>query len=851
AMTGGDTRAPATIALDDRLAAQRELFEGRIDADLARPPALAQPPGPAPTSAAAASAALAGLAAQRSAAEVAHYSPVPAGFTFDAVARLRLPTLKCIPGGADTVRTVSNALGRVCDLANAAATEKFGWLLLYAFPKLVMGALPRGPGRTEESNAQVVRQRCAQLRTPNGYVELWEAAKSTAAARQGPVRPADDEDDADAQRPAPGGAARRRPPPGAALDGGAQPGGDSDASGDEADLLVDPAGDRAAAAAATAGNAEALAALWEDGELRGQVPTLLRHSIGNGPSVVKQQAKRRALQLATDGQPSRAAAATKGAKIAPPNDATLRQLRDKHPTAPPPAVPPELPRTTTRFTPLLTLQSIMAMDAHSAPGPSGMRTIPLQQMARCPGSEICARLAPLFQKIVENALPDDARDAVFSAALIAFLKKPPMPDVRPIACGELFRRCTGRALLRKNRNPAAKYLLAYNQVAVGVRSGGEALAHGTRRVVAIWQSDPVKYRLYVLVGTDVMNAFNKAMREVFIRETCAHLPDLGQYTIAAYSAHKKLYYASTTISSEEGAMQGCPLGTLLYAMTQHAALREFREKHPGVIERLHLHGFFADDGNHGGDVRDVAKFLKFFAAIARKYGIEFQPAKFTVACNLDALDEVRAVLEGAIGALPRSAYREWSQATVMGAAVGSDRAATAHMHRVADAAKDTFCRISQIDEPHQKTSTLLFCGNGLSTYVCRTSTPALDAVRRVEDALAVAVAAALGAPPSAAVEARLRLPLSQGGFGVRSAATYARIAFIGAWAETHHLQYQLTNYHGIPLGTDDLDVRAALAELRDTAARSTDASTIAAVVGGHVDTCLAAARSAAAAQREG
>ncbi|MGE3278156.1 MAG: hypothetical protein AB7O67_23850, partial [Vicinamibacterales bacterium] len=850
AMTGADTRVRATVARDNRLAAQQQQFEDQTDAILARA-GVVQPPPPAgaaplgPDGIAAVEAATA--AALRSAADASHYAPVPAGFTYDAIAKLPLPTLKCIPGGGDTIRTVASALARICDLANEANTEALGWLLLYAFPKLVLGALPRGPGRTDESNAQVVRQRCAQLRTPNGYVELWEAANHTASARRGPTRPSEEDDPPSAAGPAGNGHGR----PAARLDGSDRPGGDSDASGDELDLYAPPDGAVAAVAAAPAEQAEALAALWKDGELTGPVPTLLRHTIGNAPSVVSPQAKRRALQLATDGQPSRAAAATKGAKIAPPNDATYAQLCEKHPRAPPPVLPAEIPRTTIRFTPLLTQQSIMAMDAHSAPGPSGMRTIPLQQMARCPGSVLCAKLAPLFQRIVENRVPSEARDAIFSAALIAFLKKPPMPDVRPIACGEFMRRCAGRALLRKRRRPAAKHLLQYNQVAVGVRSGGEAVAHTSRRVVALWRADPVRYRTYVIVGTDVMNAFNKAMRAVFIRETCAHLPDLAQYTVAAYGAHKKLYYASTTISSEEGAMQGCPLGTLLYAMTQHAALREFREAHPGVIERLHLHGFFADDGNHGGEVADVAKFLKFFAVIARKYGIEFQPAKFTVACNLDALDEVRAVLEGAVGPMPRAAFRSWDQATLMGAAVGSDQAATAHMGRIADAAKDTFNRISQLDEPHQKTSTLLFCGNGLATYACRTSLPALGAVRRVEQALVVAVAAALGAPLTDAVEARLRLPLSQGGFGVRNTATYARVAFISAWAETHHLHYQLTNYRGIPLDADDLDVRAALAELSDVATRANDASSIAAIVGGHVDTCFAAARQAAAAQREG
>jgi hypothetical protein len=149
---------------------------------------------------------------------------------------------------------------------------------------------------------------------------------------------------------------------------------------------------------------------------------------------------------------------------------------------------------------------------------------------------------------------------------------------------------------------------------------------------------------------------------------------------------------------------------------------------------------------------------------------------------------------------------------------------------------------------HPKIATMLFCGTGLATYACRTSNPNMIAVRRVDDSLVLALCDALGVSPDEPTVARLRLPLSKGGFGARMMADYGQIAFIAGWAETIQLQHQLAP--GLDLAADDADIRTAVAEL--AASHTTpDASTIIALVRDHVEDVFRKARGAAQAVADG
>jgi hypothetical protein len=799
---------------------------------------------------------------------------VPAGFAYDDVAQLHLPTMKSIPGGRKVQQLVSDAYVKAVAMATTAATETLGCLLLYALPKILLGAPHRqGSARPEESNATIVQQRCtAFLRSSTGYVDLWQAAKHAAAARvsrQKPQATAAAPADAEAT-PAvttytsqPAGPTRGRPSAGGARpalntaglldhddDGGASVTA-SEASEPAAAFDTFQAASTSAASAAY-GTLEPPRGLWEGHDLTQRAPVALQQIVGAGPTRIAPNAAKRAHELATDGQFSRAAAATKGAKIAPKNEETLTRLRNKHPTADPPTLPAVIPATSLQITPNRVKQAVMAMDAHSAPGPSGQRAIPLQQMLRTPGSRLADALAPLFQRVVEGKLPREACEALYSALLVAFLKDPLKPDVRPIACGEFWRRCIGRQLLRHVRKQAAAHLSEFRQVAVGVSAGAEALAHATRRVVASWMAAPQDHLHDVIVCTDIMNAFNMALREEMLAEVCEYLPDLAQYVAAGYGQPTKLYYGAHVIASEQGAQQGCPLGTLLFALCMHRALRELRRLHPGLVDRLTMQGFFADDGTHAGNVRDVAEFLRAFIPIAAKYGIRFQPAKFAVFCHLAVEDHVKMLMRAACAAeIPDTSFRRWEQTTLMGAAVGGRAPASAHVHKIADLAKTAFHRLGQMPAVHQKVATLLFCGKGLATYACRTSNPDVAAVRRIDDDLVKALCDALGVPTDSHTCARVRLPLSHGGMGARMMSDYAQIAFIAAWSESFALQHRLAP--GLPLDADDGTIRATVRELVDAHSDNnpTDAFIAVAHVRDHVEELFTKARDAAAALAQG
>ena len=177
------------------------------------------------------------------------------------------------------------------------------------------------------------------------------------------------------------------------------------------------------------------------------LPHHLQSALGTAVDVdnLSEVALHRAVSRARLGQYGRAASTLSAATIAPDTDVNLQALMDKHPHSPEPILPP--PPATERILPLgkgKLKKLLSAFAPGTAPGPSGFRHQFLVDIMRRPGCSIWPQMGDFIARIANGDVPIEVRPFMFGARLIALLKKD--DTLRPIACGEFFRRMAGKHL---------------------------------------------------------------------------------------------------------------------------------------------------------------------------------------------------------------------------------------------------------------------------------------------------------------------------------------------------------------------------------------------------------------------
>ena len=237
--------------------------------------------------------------------------------------------------------------------------------------------------------------------------------------------------------------------------------------------------------------------------------------------VEKQQKlkRARARHYAAHGMPAKAVQRLTTAGMAPDTAETEKAMRSKFPEPPVggqgvdlPAAPPanELSVEEVRG-------AICAFARGAAAGPSGLRPDLLRQLIERGDSRSSLRVMTAFANMLaDGKAPDRLAPWVAGAAGHAFRKrhKPGAPEeavgVRPVCCGEAWRRLVSKALLGTEREAAVRYLQPY-QLAVGVSAGVEAVPHVARAWKRKYEHDPER----VCLDFDESNAYNCVSRWLF------------------------------------------------------------------------------------------------------------------------------------------------------------------------------------------------------------------------------------------------------------------------------------------------------------------------------------------------
>ena len=343
---------------------------------------------------------------------------------------------------------------------------------------------------------------------------------------------------------------------------------------------------------------------------------------GSNNSSNKETERRhqRCIELAADGQFSKA---TKALVIPGPlswDENTEKALRDKHPQAqgapdlsdlagPSRAQVPE-------FDGALVRKMLKSFSRGTAPGPTGLRAQHLKDAVKSAhGDEAIEQLTLICNLLARGDVPEQLSQYLAGASLLALEK--PGGGVRPIAIGEVLRRLVAKCFCHFYEREATGYLWP-RQIGVAAPLGAEVGSQTVRQ----WLERNKATEGKLIFIADFANAFNTVDRGRFLREVRHHMPGLARWAEWCYGRPSKLFFDGVVISSEVGVQQGDPLGPLLFALALHPVLLQL-----GSIPGLDLSFSYLDDLVLAGEQSAVATGITHLKNSAASLGLKLNMFK--------------------------------------------------------------------------------------------------------------------------------------------------------------------------------------------------------------------------------
>ena len=359
--------------------------------------------------------------------------------------------------------------------------------------------------------------------------------------------------------------------------------------------------------------------LWADGpgaDQKGQKP---KAPSPNSQACLERR-HQRCLELAADGQYSKATSALVSPGLVKRNEHTEKVMRDKHPLAQNPPclvdlVAPARSQVPDFDRPLIK-KMVKSFARGTAPGPSGLRAQHLKDAIRSThGDEATEQLAAICNLLAKGEAPALLAHHLAGASLMGMEK--PGGGIRPIAVGEVLRRLVAKCFCNTFEKEVSSYLWP-RQIGVAAPLGAEVGSQTVRQWCERNQATAGK----ILFVADFENAFNTIDREQFLRQVRHRLPGLSRWAEWCYGGPSKLFFDGTVINSEVGVQQGDPLGPLFFSYALQPLLLEL-----GEISGLDISFSFLDDLVLAGTQLAVARGISLLEGSARRLGLKLNMSK--------------------------------------------------------------------------------------------------------------------------------------------------------------------------------------------------------------------------------
>jgi hypothetical protein len=203
------------------------------------------------------------------------------------------------------------------------------------------------------------------------------------------------------------------------------------------------------------------------------------------------------------------------------------------------------------------------------------------------GSKVLCAVA---QRFIGGNIPASVTPLFASAQVLATRKS--NSGARPIAIGTTTRRAILKGLIRKVTPVAAEYL-APHQLAVGVKTGWDVVAHGVRAAIEKYSQDDGRALLRIYAE----NAFNKVSHAAILDVALTHVPGMARMAYAVYGQPPLLKAGDRLFDSREGARQGCQLSMMTCCVAEHPTVEKIEAK-----RNLDVNLWIADDGSLYGKI---------------------------------------------------------------------------------------------------------------------------------------------------------------------------------------------------------------------------------------------------------
>ena len=525
--------------------------------------------------------------------------------------------------------------------------------------------------------------------------------------------------------------------------------------------------------------------LWLDGP---SVRQRRQNNKGSKPSNSHntERQQQRCIELAADGQYSKATKALVSPGPLGRDVHTENAMQEKHPlaqgapdlsdlAAPSRAQVPE-------FDSILVKKMLKSFSRGTAPGPTGLRAQHLKDAVRSAhGDEAIEQITSICNLLARGDAPEFLAQHLAGASLMALQK--PAGGIRPIAIGEVLRRLVAKCFCNVYERDATAYLWP-RQIGVAAPLGAEV---GSQTVRQWYERNQATEGKLIFVA-DFENAFNTIDRGKFLREVRHRMPGMARWAEWCYGRPSKLFFDGVIIKSEVGVQQGDHIGPLLFALALQPVVVKL-----GNIPGLDITFSYLDDLVLAGEESAVAAGIALLKTSSAPLGLRLNMSK----C------ELVPAIPGGVGItwdlfdqnMPRKLDGCFK---LLGAPIGTAEYCQSLTGKRAAKVQSSLDAIGELPDPQVALALLRSCASFGKMVFSARATPfdvhqeqlvAFDsAVRRCFEQFS-------GLHPDDTQWLQATLATKVGGLGLRSLSTHSPAAFLASRSCCFQLCQQLDPQH--------------------------------------------------------